>query len=418
MKVLLVNTYGHAGAANSCIRLHMGLRKIGIESFLLFLKDTSSMEVTHKAECNVKYKPSDEPWWKLSKRPKGVIPAEKRKILMSVPDKLEWFSFADNGYDITEHEFYRNADIVNLHWVGGFIDYAILEKIAKPIVWTLHDMNPFTGGCHYSNGCELFKHSCHSCPQLSGIANVDSTASDFSYKNYYLKKTLNLSIVAPSVWLTNESLISSLFGSREHATIPYGLSTDVFMPGNRKELRDKYGLPHDKKIVLFVSYKSLFIKRKGYRELKDAFANLFTIDTVLLAVGGTGNDSSTNDNLIDFGFVEDESQMAELYSIADLFVIPSLEDNLPNTVIESLLCGTPVVGFKTGGIPDMIENGINGALAEEKTAAALRDAIVLALDKIAHFDRSNISAKARAKYGLEIQAHAYSNLFRKLLKAD
>jgi glycosyltransferase involved in cell wall biosynthesis len=135
-------------------------------------------------------------------------------------------------------------------------------------------------------------------------------------------------------------------------------------------------------------------------------------------VGGTGNDSSTNDNLIDFGFVEDESQMAELYSIADLFVIPSLEDNLPNTVIESLLCGTPVVGFKTGGIPDMIENGINGALAEEKTAAALRDAIVLALDKIAHFDRSNISATARAKYGLEIQAHAYSNLFRKLLKAD
>lgn len=415
MKIVLVNTFGHAGAANSCIRLHMGLRKAGIESFLLLLKDTSSSSVTHKAVCTTKYEIPSSPWWNRKKQPLAVASNIKREILAAVPEKLEWFSFANAGYDITDHEFYKQADIVNLHWVSGFIDYASIKNIAKPIVWTLHDMNPFTGGCHYSGGCDLFVKSCKPCPQLESISDVEATGIDHAYKLHSLSKVNNLSIVTPSNWLTRESKRSSLFGSKLHSTIPYGLDETIFKPGNRQELRTKYKLPQGKKVILFVAYKSLFIKRKGYKELTDAFEDFKGNDVTLLAVGGTGNESQENSNLIDFGFVHGEAQMAELYSLADLFIIPSLEDNLPNTVIESLLCGTPVVGFDTGGIPDMIVDGFNGVLAEEKTANSLLKAIEKALLGISKFDRDDIRNDAKARFNLDVQARSYIDLYSSLL---
>ncbi|MCX6313038.1 MAG: glycosyltransferase [Bacteroidetes bacterium] len=424
MKILLINTYGHGGAANSCIRLHRGLLEEGIESSLLLLDDTAPVDLQSKIkfpdspvdENVVERKGSLIEKFFKKHFPKPTALQIKKNILSRVPKQIEWFSFPDTEFEIQNHPAFLDADIINFHWASGFIDYSIFEKINKPVIWTLHDMNPFTGGCHYSGGCSEYKYECSKCPQLMGTLDDRYSKVVFGYKKKYLKDFQNLNIVSPSVWLRKCSESSALFSGFVHHTIPYGINSDVFAPRDKIAMRKKLGLPLDKVIMLFVSYKSLYIKRKGYTFLLNAISKIKNDSVCLLAVGGVSNEIHSTIPIIDFGFVNDEHTMAELYSASDFFVMPSVEDNLPNTIIEALLCGIPVTGFATGGIPDMISPGINGILAEEKSADSLYDSIMHMVENIRNYNNDEIRLDALGKYDQNIQAKKYIELYASVLK--
>lgn len=421
MKILLVNTYGHAGAASSCIRLHKSLLNEGIESTLLLLKDTAPKDLASKIEFAEKENlkeltPSDNLLQKIYKKFFVTDEQKKQNILSQVPNKLEWFSFADTGIEIQNHPAFKEADIINFHWVSGFIDYSIFEKIKKPVIWTLHDMNPFTGGCHYSGTCFEYKNKCYQCIQLKDSIDERFSSSIFNYKKNYLNKFQNLTIVSPSQWLSNCSRSSALFSRFHHQTIPYGLDSKVFSPKEKIEMRKKYNLPVDKTIMLFVSYQSLYVRRKGYSILLEAISKIKNDSLCLLSVGGSSGNINSNVPIIDYGFVDNENTMSELYSAADFFVIPSLEDNLPNTVIEALLCGIPVTGFPAGGIPEMIKTGFNGLIAEGMTVDALYDSIIHMAENIHTFNNNEIRKDAYERFDQKIQGKRYIDLFTSVLE--
>jgi len=413
MKVLLVNTYDQGGAAKACIRLHKGLLRNGVESSLLFLHRSASEIIEH----SYLYSPGEESLLNKIKKKIKLSPKReyhqkmKKQIRSLIPGKIEWFSFPDSGIDITDHPAYRHADIINLHWVADFLDYSFFKKNNKPVVWTMHDMNPFTGGCHYSGECKKYLNNCAHCPLL--IECDDDSYSGYVYKKKqkYLASATGLSIIAPSQWLMNVSKNSPLSGKFPHQCIPYGMDPSVFVCYEKNDARKQMNLPLDKKIVLFVAH-SLHTKRKGYFILREAI-DMFKDENILLCSVGVKGMQETNDRqVIEMGHISDENQMSLVYSAADVFVIPSIEDNLPNTVIESLLCGTPVIGFRIGGIPDMIQNGQNGYLADKINAQSLYEAVNSYLSDINLFDRKKIRQNALLKYDLNVQANSYMELYK------
>jgi glycosyltransferase involved in cell wall biosynthesis len=417
MKVLLVNTYDHGGAAKACIRLHKGLLLNGIQSSLLFLSRSSSEEIANSYIFSIH--PNNTLLNRARRKIKqitgpGYPERMKNKIRSFIPDKIEYFSFPDSGIDITTHPAYRDADIVNLHWVSDFIDYSFFKKNTKPVVWTIHDMNPFTGGCHYAGDCNKYLNDCAKCQQLSVCEDDKYSHYIFKQKQKYLSRISNLAVVSPSQWLKNVSQHSYLFGKFPHYCIPNGKDSLVFISHDKMDARRELGLPIDKKIILFVSH-SLYTKRKGYPILKAAIEMLKQDDIILCSVGS--NEKILNDNIQikELGHIQEERTMSLIYSAVDLFVIPSIQDNLPNTVVESLLCGTPVVGFCVGGITDMIENGKNGYIVESIDSSSFAAGILFALKNISHFNRKQIRESAVLKYDFNVQANSYISLYCKNL---
>lgn len=423
MKIVLINTFSGGGAAKACIRLHLGLLKNGVDSKLLLLHKKADEEIP-AAEVFSKKRMAAQPLSFGERAMRKLFPQKnadaqriKEEIKQQIPETIEWFSFPDSGYDLANHPFVIEADLINLHWVSDFLDYAFFQQVKKPIAWTMHDMNPFTGGCHYSGSCELYTEDCAVCPQLEQTSDPEYSHTIFRYKKKQLAGAQQLQIIALSQWLQDCSQRSTLFGDLPHHRIPNGLDSTIFHPADKWSARAALGLPVNKKIILFVAYGTLHTKRKGYAYLLEAFSKLNREDVVLCAVGGMEKTVVPNATVIDFGFVSDEEQLRQLYSAADCFVIPSLQDNLPNTVVEALLCGTPVAGFNAGGIPDMVKPGLNGMLASELSADALRDAINALLDTHGTFSTDAIRRDAVARFDQQVQANAYLSLFKKMIAA-
>lgn len=315
------------------------------------------------------------------------------------------FSFPFFGEDITKFDLIKNSDIINLHWInGGFLSLNSLKKIGelkKPIVWTLHDMWAFTGGCHYSSGCEKFIDNCLKCPSL-----LFKSESDLSEKIFSIKKeifeNLNLTIVTCSKWLAKEASRSRLFSNKKIIIIPNPIDTDFFKPLNLKTSRENLQLPLDKKIIL-LGAMNLKDERKGFRYLVEALniikdtKNILIPEFELLVFGKL--DATLLDKIPikvhQLGKLNTENEIVMAYTSADIYVAPSLEDNLPNTIMEAMACGVPVAAFNVGGIPDMIDNGQNGILAEVKSSNDLADGIRrILVDKELH---RNFSGAAREK---------------------
>ena len=278
------------------------------------------------------------------------------------------FSTGLAPFDINQTIKKLKPDIVHLNWINrGFISIKSLQNIRVPLVWTMHDMWPFTGVCHYDEWCERYKMGCGICPILGSSSNSDLSSSILNKKKKYWHDT-NLTMVAPSRWLYKCAQQSELFKDRIIKHIPVGMDLEVFYPTNKKEARKKLSLPLNKKLVLFGAVNAVDDKRKGFRYLIDALKILSNQkDKVELVVfGSSHSDEVSNCNLkVHFlGNINDNHKMSLIYSAADVFVAPSLQDNMPATVMESMACGTPVVAFGIGGMPDMIENGKNGYLAK------------------------------------------------------
>lgn len=400
-----------AGAGKAAYRLHRGLREIGVDSSMVVMCKKTTDGLVYELPSDVAGSP--DKWW-------GLLSSLWQKKLLNYPDRgqdSELFSdfFAAISLEPQSEEI-RSADIVNLHWVAGLFDDIAMPRIlyGKKVIWTLHDMNPFTGGCHYSAECTRFEASCGECPQI-----VSADPEDISFAGWLQKRNayrnLDITVVSPSRWLGACSSKSSLLGHFHHRIIPNGLPLNTFKPLERQRIRAALGIKQDARIVLFCA-DSTSTRRKGFSYLLDALYVLSESgrgNNLTLAIVGShdsGPDFCGYPELI-FGHIDSEEQMAVIYNLADVFVLPSLEDNLPNTVVEALGCGTPIAAFDVGGVPDMVDHKVTGYLAQTRDVTALAGAIEWCINSAPADIRQKCRDRAETFFSLEAQANNYLELY-------
>jgi glycosyltransferase involved in cell wall biosynthesis len=406
---------GKGGAHRAAFRLNRSLQQLGAESGMLVSEKISSdPSVTALPRDPIAYLRRRLRWRNL--------PVKYLRYWPSRPRGYTLYSDHQSGRGKLLTKNIPDCDIINLHWVAQFIDYDSFFKVAPtvaPIVWTLHDMNPFTGGCHYSLECNRYEESCGFCPQLGSNHEADVSHQIWREKTGILKQVPKggLHIITPSHWLADRVRASSIMGSLPFTVIPNGLDTRVFCPQDRQEARRVLGIPQDRKVILFVA-NTLRIRHKGFALLLEALNHLEVSDEYLLVSLGSGQPPLGGGvEHLHLGHINDNQRIAQVYSAADVFVIPSLQDNLPNTVMESMACGTPVVGFDVGGIPEMVRQGETGLLAPPHDVNALRETIVRLLgdDELRAAMGENCRQVALAEYSLEVQARGYLKLYHQLL---
>jgi len=424
MKILHVNTQDYGGAAKAGIRLHLGLLEQGADSNMLFLYQPRQAvpqssffrpEVTDPNYPTV-FRRILYHLRSIAKSPALAKPRSVDAYIRRRPNGAEVFSRAVSGHDLSQQTAYQQADIVHLHWVAGLVDYPLLfADKSKKIVWTLHDQNPFTGGCHYDEGCGRFRADCALCPQLKDTDNPSFAQTALIIKQQALANNRNLAIVCPSSWLLAQSQQSLLFRGRPHYHIANGIDSEVFKPHDKRQARAALGLPPDKPILLFVA-DYIQSRRKGFDLMEAAHQQLADQAQAFTWVIVAKDSHLAPAHFHPLGSIESEAQMALAYSAADALIVPSREDNLPNTVVEALLCGLPVIGFPVGGIAGMIDHGRNGYLCTELDGGALASAISWFAANRGNFLPGPIRQGAVALYGLPQQTQQYLQLYRQLYR--
>jgi len=315
------------------------------------------------------------------------------------------------------------SDIVNLHWVSGFLDYQffvprVVEN--RPVVWTLHDMNPFTGGCHYDQGCGRYTDCCGACPQLGSNVPNDLSRQIWMRKRKVFDEIEHnqLHFVTPSRWLALEAKQSSLLNGFPVTVIPNSLDTDDFVPCDQEIARKALGIPVDARVLLFVA-QNVNNQRKGFPYLVEALKRVSAVkDFRLVSIGSGALEIDERIQHIHLGNIESDRLLSLIYSAASCLLNVSLQDNLPNTIMESMACGTPAVGFDVGGVPDLIRDGVTGLLAPKGNVDNLRDGILSLLDD--RKGREEMSANCRRiaeeEYDLGVQAGEYAKLYEKMIE--
>ena len=326
-------------------------------------------------------------------------------------------STAKKGISITETEEFKQADVIHIHWINqGMLSLNEIKKILssrKKVVWTMHDMWAFTGICHYAGDCNFYTHGCGNCPLLRHPSKYDLSRTTYRKKtSTYSKGEINF--VACSNWLKEMAIKSPLTLGHHVTSIPNPIDTEVYRPLNKNEIRDKLNLPIDKKIILFAAVKASD-KRKGLDYLIEA-SNLLKnySEEILFLIAGNRSEEIENKFTLpvkSMGYVSPKD-MPLLYNAADLFVSPSLQDNLPNTIMESMSCGTPCIGFNIGGIPQMIDHQTNGYVSEYRNSKDLAEGILWSLFET----NTNLGQNARKKvienYSNEIIAKQYIEIYK------
>ncbi|MHC4503855.1 MAG: glycosyltransferase family 4 protein, partial [Planctomycetota bacterium] len=315
------------------------------------------------------------------------------------------------------------ADVIHLHWVARFVDYrAFLPAAAEraPLVWTLHDMNPFTGGCHYDRDCGRYRESCGACPQLGSARDGDLSRAVWRRKSSALSRIRagRLHVVANSSWLADESRSGPLLGRFPTSVIQLGLDGEVFKPGDRRCARRVLGVPAEARVILFVAH-SVDSRRKGFALLVEAVRSLEGSENLFLLSVGRGRPEAPvgKARAMHLGYVGNDTFLSAAYNAADVLAIPSLQEAFGQTACEAMACGTPVVGFDAGGIPDMVRPGVTGLLVPVGDTAALARAIGGLLGDDAK--REEMAAACRKvaveEYSLELQARRYAELYERIL---
>ncbi|MCR5575220.1 MAG: glycosyltransferase, partial [Bacteroidaceae bacterium] len=333
---------------------------------------------------------------------------------------------ANAGSDVTNLPEFQQADIIHLHWINqGMLSLKSIRKIldsGKPVVWTMHDMWPCTGICHHARDCEGFLHECGKCPYL-----LKPSKHDLSYKIYKKKKTYlgnrHISYVACSQWMEGQARKSALLQGQHIESIPNPINTSLYRPVNKQEARSRCGLPHDLKLILFGSVK-ITDKRKGVLYFIDSCKLLAQQhpelkDQIGIVVLGNSSDYLTNQlpfQVFPQEFVMDDHKIVDLYNSVDLYATPSLEENLPNTIMEAMACGVPCVGFQVGGIPEMIDHLHNGYVAEYKSTEDFTNGIYWLL-QAPDYKRMSAEAvrKVQTHYAPQVVARRYIQVYNKLL---
>ncbi|WP_291855758.1 glycosyltransferase [Marinilabilia sp.] len=417
MKVLHINKSDHAGgAAVAAVRLLEASLHYGINARMLVLEGSGKHE---KVEVLIRSRLS-----RLVEKLKFLgeifffIPFEKNR------QNRFAFSRSRFGFDISRHPLVREADVLHLHWVNqGFLSLKGLKKLiatGKPVVWTLHDTWPFTGGCHYPGTCGGFTSTCGQCPMLKRPAPDDLSARQHEAKeNIY--QGASITFVGCSKWMQEMAAKSALVRKDlKHAVnqVFNPIDIDHFNPEQKSLVRRQLGLPENKKLLLFGA-ANVADPRKGIGFLLKALNYLSQRESGLeekleLMVFGKNIESLGAEltfKLHSFDVVKNETEMARLYQATDLFVLPSMQDNLPNTVVESMACGTPVAAFNIGGVPEMIQHRQSGFLVSPGKSKDLAEGILFVMENSEELGR-NARLFAQDNFSPALVAQQYDEIYK------
>ena len=372
MRVLIVNTSAHTGgAAVAANRLMEALNNNGVKAKMLVRdKDTEQLTVVQHPQ---------------QRRLRWAFLWERLVIWMRLHlqrKRLFEVDIANAGADITQLPEFREADVIHLHWVNqGMLSLRQIGKIlrtGKRVVWTMHDLWPATAICHYARGCERYQTACQQCPLLPGGGSVNDLAARTWRRKQQMLDGQRVRFVTCSQWLRDEAAKSALLSQQYITNIPNPIDTRVFRQTDKQAARRAAGLPVEGRIILFVSQR-VTDERKGVSFLVEAIRQLadahpdYRENTHVAVLGGHAEDIASQLALpmVPLGYVSDVQRIVNVYNAADVFVLPSLEDNLPNTLMEAMACGVPCVGFRVGGIPEMIDHRTTGYVARFRDAADL-----------------------------------------------
>ena len=420
MKIVHLSWYDiNGGAARAAWRVHESLRLVDANSSMFVAaRESHDPDVTQ-------YIPGSGPAARLKRLlRRDLLKWQYDRSSRERPAGFDDFRDDRTIFSSETGTSAPEADVYHLHQITDFVDYrASLGRLAEraPIVWTLHEMTPFTGGCHYTYGCDGFTRSCGGCPQLGSRRPHDLSHSVWRRKQsvYQTIPPERLHVVGASQWIAEEAKRSTLLGRFPVSVIPYGLDTDIFKPmPEARRLLEAFGLKPSMRIVLFVT-DWMSSRRKGFELLDSALGALPKgPDTALVSLG-RGDAPKLQSRLphVHLGSLTADRMIAAVYGMADLFVMPSVQDNLPNTVMEAMACGAPVVGFRVGGIPDMVRHGENGLLVPTGDVRALSDAIhtLLADDERRICMGKAGRAIAEREYSCKLQGERYMDLYRSIV---
>ena len=294
-----------------------------------------------------------------------------------------------------------------------------ITKIKAPIVWSMHDMWLFTGGCHYDDDCGGFKNKCGNCKVLRSKKDNDISRNIWKRKKKSYLNIPNLTIIGLSRWMEKQAKESSLFLNENVINLPNGIDVNVFQPHSKDLSRDLWNLPKDKKLILFGAMDATSDPRKGYVELLEALNKLNVKDLEIIVFGNSKPSESQN-----FGCkthylnkLQDDISLVTLYNSVDVMVVPSLQENLSNVILESLACGTPVVSFDIGGNGDMIEHKKNGYLANPLDSSDLARGIEWVLNFENYDNLLNYSRiKILNEFDDSLVSEKYVNLYKQVIK--
>ena len=411
MRVLIVNTAERTGgAAIAANRLLLALNRNGVEARMLVrdrktdAADVVSIPRSWKLKANFLWERGII-WLNNNLSEKGIFQVD----------------IANAGTDITKLDAFHWADVIHLHWVNqGFLSLKNLERIlasGKPVVVTLHDQWYFTGICHYSSSCEKYHTQCERCPMLKGHW-LDLARRVYDHKRA-MYQGRNITFVGCSRWMADMARQSRLTQGHTVTNIPNAIDTDVFKPMDKQEARLRFNLPIDKKLILFGAQR-ITDERKGLRYLAEACEHISMHHPSLpgnLGVVVLGGDAELVKSALPLpvypvNYLSNETEIARLYNAADLFVTPSLQDNLPNTIVEAMSCGVPCVGFDVGGIPEMIGHQHNGYVADYCDSMDFAQGIVWCLNDSRHSALSDAArATALAAYSQRAVAARYLEIY-------
>ena len=416
MNLVILNSYDNVGgAAIATYRLHRGLLSIGVDSRLMVLhKGTNDPTVI-----------APEPQSRLKNRIASFYARRDEGITRSCKaEGNRYFSPARCPDQLASRADAFNPDLVHLFWVNsGFLKIETLKQFKKPVVWTLHDMWPFTGGCHYDDECGRFQQSCGKCPILGSESDHDLSRQIWERKRKSWRGA-PIVVVATSHWLAGMARSSSLFKDQRIEVIPNGIDTDKYKPLDKYVSREAYGLPHDKHLVLFSAFSATTDKRKGNHLLVPALSKMAQrgwggrTELVVIGASAPKNPPDLGMKVHYMGNFHDEISQVLLYSAADVTVAPSMQENLSNTVMESLSCGTPVVSFNIGGMPDMIDHQASGYLANPFEPDDLAAGMIWVLDNKARHDKLSQHSRKTVvdRFDLRTVANRYLTLYQDILK--
>ena len=416
MKVLHLSTFdAGSGAARGSLWLHEALRRRNVDSSMAVGKkigNDGSIQTLpgHFARFAARarmrldslpvrfYGPTDDSFWTL-----GLLPGRFDRVVEQL-----------------------SPDIIHLHWVGaGFLPISAMKRFSRPVVWTLRDMWSFTGGCHYTAGCERYRDGCGACPQLTSSRINDISRLVWNHKRRHWRD-LDLWLVPISRWLGECAAASPLLERYPIEVIPNGLDISTFIAADKAQSRAAWDLPSNRPIAIYGAINATRDPRKGFSELLDALRALGEIERareILLVVFG---DLQTGD-IPDFGietryvgYVGDNRRLSQLYAAADVAVMPSLQEAFGKTLIEAMACGTPVVAFDSGGPRDIVSHRIDGYLAQPFDSSDLATGILWCLDEV--WAGRDLGADARSKvlaeFEIEVVDDRYNALYEKILGTD
>lgn len=375
MKVTLINTSDAGGGAPAaCMRLLKALQSSGVDATLLVQEKKTNEPGVYPMVRDLKSRLNARFDFLFERLPFIWFFARDKSVRFA-------FSTAHTGSDISGEQPVKNAGILHLHWTNqGFLSIDNLNQLValgKPVVWTMHDMWAFTGGCHYAGTCDHFLGQCGNCYFLRNPGPNDISLAGWAKKQVLFYNQHNIVFVTPSRWLADVAGKSSLLNRFRIEVIPNPIDTVIFSPKGKLMCRNKWSIDPAARIILFGA-ANINDRRKGITYLVEALDilknSVNAVENIEIVI--FGKNKSFDTSLLPFktyamDIIRSEAELAELYSLADIFVSPSVEDNLPNMIMESLACATPVVAFDTGGITDMVIHQQNGYLAHYLSSADL-----------------------------------------------